>query len=541
MATHNSYHEAQLLVDEEIACLTAGMQPAIMLPKTRRNFELASVSKLPDEILLRIFLILRDSSGRHLRDWHQVTHTCRYWRGVAIGSPLLWTHLFEDTSPAFIQLMLERSRSAPLEVELLKSEHSTRALTIILQEIERIRTLNLYFMPCDLLDTVYDIVASFGRDWEASLLGSLMVGISSGPRPASVKTITDVFRPTRLLRRLTLSGGYYHWDMFPLPNLTCLCLEGESLGEVSGAQFMETLRQMQNLEVLKMHWDGMHISQFPPIPRPQPVHLPCLQKLEIRDGHQVHLESFLSLLRHPKLHQLEVNPFPVIDVAAFTKTVYSLIGKGNFGPLEFLRIQQQYTNITALPDTIIDDRDDDQPLSFINIYINALYIGDLDVNDGTRFEFVVDILSCIPLLDFPYKLSLRHISLDSTVAPIGGFSRLFTSIPHLETIELRDETALALFKALEIAPVADRAIPSTPIPFPKLQSITWNGGCYYGEEPVPILSAAVFNVLYSGLLSRHRHGVPITKLQLVQCERLDNAQAHLLNEIGVKIIVRQDY
>ncbi|KAF5325419.1 hypothetical protein D9619_010025 [Psilocybe cf. subviscida] len=537
MDTHNSGHEARRLVDEEIASLTARMQPAIRLPNTQQNEPHASVSKLPDDILQLIFLILRDSSGRHLRDWLRVTHTCRYWWGVAIGSPLLWTHVYSETPPAFTQLMLERSRSAPLEVVLMRGEHSIRALTIILQEIERIRTLELHLDPPDFMDTVYDIVASFGRGREASSLESLIINISS--RWSPVKTITDVFRPTRLLRRLTLSGGYYRWDMFPLPNLTRLCLDGRSLGEVSGAQFMEILRQMQKLEVLSMHWYGMRMSQFPPIPRPKPIYLPCLQKLQIRDGHQVHLESFLSLLRHPKLHQLEVNPHPVIDVIAFTKTVYSLIGKANFGPLESIRIEQPYISITALSDIDIDYND--ETLSFLNMYIDAIDAMDeaaLNANAGTRFEFVVDILSCIPLLDFPDKLSLRRISLDSTVAPIGGFTHLFMSLPHLETIEIHDKTALVLFKALEIAPVADRAIPSTPIPFPKLQSITWNGGCYYGEEPVPILSAAVFNVLYSGLLSRHRHGVPITKLELVECERLDNAQAYQLNEIGVKIIVK---
>ncbi|KAF5325422.1 hypothetical protein D9619_010026 [Psilocybe cf. subviscida] len=534
MATHNSGHEAQLLLDEEIASLTAQMQPAIRLPKTQQN-ELASVFKLPDDILLHIFLILRDSSGRHLRGWHQVTHTCRYWRGVAIGSPLLWTHLYESTPPAFTQLMLERSQSAPLEVVLLRSKYSSRALTIILQEIARIRTLDLYFMSPNFLDTVYDIVASLGQDWEASLLESLIINISLGPRPVSNKTITEVFRPTRLLRRLTLLGVYYHWDMFPLPNLTRLRLDGQSLGEVSGAQFMEILRQMQNLEVLRVHWANMHMSQFPPIPRPQPIHLPCLQRLHIWRGRQVHLESFLSLLRHPKLHQLQVNPFALIDVVAFTKTVYSLIGKGNFGPLESLRIERQDTTITASPDTIIDDRDDNETQSFINIYIDVIDEAALDVNAGTHFEFVVDILSCI---NFPDKLALRHISLDSTVAPIGWFTHLFTSIPHLETIEVHDKTALALFKALEIAPVSDGAIPNMPVPFSKLQSITWYGVCCRSVRLVSMLSGAVFNVLYSGLRSRHSHGVPITRLELVQCERLDYAQAQQLNEIGVKIIVR---
>lgn len=108
--------------------------------------------------------------------------------------------------------MLDRSQNAPLDVALSGDEFrgavSTRTLTIIFREIKRIRSFNVDFMPPNFLDTVHDILASFGRDWEATLLESLSIKTmsSSGPRPVSIKMITDVFRPTHLLHGLTQIG-----------------------------------------------------------------------------------------------------------------------------------------------------------------------------------------------------------------------------------------------------------------------------------------------------------------------------------------------
>ncbi|KAF5325122.1 hypothetical protein D9619_010031 [Psilocybe cf. subviscida] len=164
MATQTSYHKAQLLIDEEITELTAQwtqLQESIRRLKTRRN-ELAPVYKLPDEVLQHIFLIFRDLSDQHPKNWQQVTHICRDWRHAAVGSPSLWTLLL-DPPNALVPLMLERSKSAPLAVRLLTlSNISIVTLTAILHNIERIRTLILHFMPSDYLDTFHNIFASLG-------------------------------------------------------------------------------------------------------------------------------------------------------------------------------------------------------------------------------------------------------------------------------------------------------------------------------------------------------------------------------------------
>ncbi|KAF5325128.1 hypothetical protein D9619_010039 [Psilocybe cf. subviscida] len=541
MATHNSYHDSQLLIDEKIADLTAPTQQAIRLLKTHRN-ELAPVSKLPNEILQHIFLVWRDLAHFDPKDWYQVTHIYQHWRRVAIGSPLLWTRLYA-TPPGLTQLMLERSQSAPLEVELYmtsKSKHAIRVMPIILRELKRIRTLTLYRMPVSILDTIYDILAGSDRDLEASLLESLCIhtDFKSGPRPTSVKVLTDVFRPSCHLRSLSLTNGYYNWDTLPLPSLTHLVLHAESLGEVSGEQFIETLRRMQNLEDLELRWETLNIRQFPPTPRSQPIHLPFLRRLDIWDGNEVHLQLFLSLVTHPKLHQLNVNPcsYTVINVVTFTKSVLSSIGRANLEPLEYLRIELGNIIISTPPKASIHV-DDDESSAKISLYAeqDEKYI----YYSGTPFRSLVDFMPYLTSLDWMDRIPLRHLFLDSTDAPIGEFTRLFASLPHLETIEVHHELALVLFNALNIGSTPDDAISATPIPFPKLRTIIWHDHPY--KDTAPLLSSTTFSDLYSGLLSRHVRGVPIARLELGIREVFDDIQNSQLKEIGVEVVIWQGF
>ncbi|KAF5325101.1 hypothetical protein D9619_010023 [Psilocybe cf. subviscida] len=539
MDNHNSSCEAQLLIDNEIAALTARMQESIRLLKTRRN-ELAPVSKLPDEILLQIFVVLRDSTDLRPVKWLQIMHVCQYWRHIAVGSSPLWTRL-HDPPPSLTRLQLECSQNAPLDVVLtstwFKHAASTEIFPVILHEIERIRTLNSARMPPSFLDAAHDILTGLGQNWEARSLETLTIGtdVIAGPRPTSIKLVTDVFRPTRRLRRLTLSSGYYSWDMFPIPGLTHLCLDGISFGEVTGAQFLETLRHMQNLEALMMmNWENMKICQFPPTPRPQPIQLPSLRRLEIWCGNENDLELFLTLLVHPKLHQWAVNPswYPVTNVPACMKSALSPIEKANFGLLEFMVIHEQKVIISAMPE-IYNPRDDNKSSSGI-----FLHIEDEEDDLGTPFKFIVDLMSSLALLDRQDSILLRHIHLDSPNAPIAEFTRVFAYLPHLETIQVYNELAPVLFKSLNLISSSDRAIASTHIPFPKLRLIIWHGK-HRGRRPVPTLSAAVFDDLHRGLLLRHAHGVFVTMLMLVNCERLNDTQVHQLKEIGVQIMVKR--
>ncbi|KAF5325236.1 hypothetical protein D9619_009869 [Psilocybe cf. subviscida] len=302
--------------------------------------------------------------------------------------------------------------------------------------------------------------------------------------------------------------------MPPFPNLTHLYLYSKSVGEVSGVHFLETLNQMQNLQDLVIDWKKANLRQFPPTPRPRPIHLPSLQRLIILDGYPIHVESFLPLVTHPKLHQLSVDiSSSVTNIAALIQSVLSSIGKGTFSPLESLIIC--FNNDMGITVSAQHLSSSYYGTSSIRISI-PIDQEMLDItDDGRNFELLVDIMSCITPFDCLDKIPLRHLQLDGWDLPTDEFTRLFAFLPHLETIEFNYS-------------------------IPKLWSITWNGEWLNAREEVPTLSPSVFDDLYGGLLSRHAHGTAITKLRLVACERLDETQVRQLEEIGVKLTARYD-
>jgi hypothetical protein len=90
--------------------------------RDRRN-ALAPNSTLPTEIIAAIFFLLRSpgtvASGQP--DIHlvlRVAHVCHLWREIALGHPLLWSHVdFTTVSPVGATEILARARMAPLYLE----------------------------------------------------------------------------------------------------------------------------------------------------------------------------------------------------------------------------------------------------------------------------------------------------------------------------------------------------------------------------------------------------------------------------------------
>ncbi|KAI0066277.1 hypothetical protein BV25DRAFT_1797228, partial [Artomyces pyxidatus] len=79
----------------------------------------APITRLPDEMLARIFGALRDMwrpEGRSL-GWILVTHTSRRWRDVALAYPSLWAEINNDVSFKWATEMLSRAKSAPLAIQ----------------------------------------------------------------------------------------------------------------------------------------------------------------------------------------------------------------------------------------------------------------------------------------------------------------------------------------------------------------------------------------------------------------------------------------
>ncbi|KAI0311244.1 hypothetical protein OF83DRAFT_1151684 [Amylostereum chailletii] len=120
-------------VDRELAAV----YDVLCAFKTRRN-ALASISRLPPEVLSRIFSIHAinqpPGSDNYVWDdkdeeadppsmsqvqlgWITVTHVCRHWRQLALDQPCLWTEICFALGNRWVEEMLVRSRAAPIVFE----------------------------------------------------------------------------------------------------------------------------------------------------------------------------------------------------------------------------------------------------------------------------------------------------------------------------------------------------------------------------------------------------------------------------------------
>lgn len=102
--------DAQRLVDEEMLV----QEQRVLELKMRRKFY-ARACRLPSEVLLEVFVLL--VVPFNIEEWHAITHVCRTWRFVALGTPFLWT-ASPPHNREYTLCMLKRSQMAGLNISM---------------------------------------------------------------------------------------------------------------------------------------------------------------------------------------------------------------------------------------------------------------------------------------------------------------------------------------------------------------------------------------------------------------------------------------
>ncbi|KAG8982986.1 hypothetical protein FRB90_006380, partial [Tulasnella sp. 427] len=146
--------EIHQILSSSLELETLQLRTGMSLPPSREpesadiNPDKAFIQTLPDELLIIIYLFLREFGEMAL---HQLTlrilaSTCRRWRKVVVGSPLLWTRLDSFATPAACALTLGRNPYGPLDLKFHDKafQESYQVLVnFIDQEPQRIRSVNL--------------------------------------------------------------------------------------------------------------------------------------------------------------------------------------------------------------------------------------------------------------------------------------------------------------------------------------------------------------------------------------------------------------
>ncbi|KAI0782187.1 hypothetical protein C8Q75DRAFT_533927 [Abortiporus biennis] len=129
-----SYDEGLVALDNIIMVLHH-LQQRLSI---RRNAMASFIRKLPDDLLLEVFLHL----GLNVKDKIAVAQTCARWRKLSLQSPCLWTSLDLSSLPArILGTTLERSDGLPLTITCSTSNmHLDQVLP---SALHRIRILDL--------------------------------------------------------------------------------------------------------------------------------------------------------------------------------------------------------------------------------------------------------------------------------------------------------------------------------------------------------------------------------------------------------------
>ncbi|EIM80218.1 uncharacterized protein STEHIDRAFT_163091 [Stereum hirsutum FP-91666 SS1] len=191
------------------------------------------IAQLPSETLITIFLesVAHDTPSSSNLGWVQITHVCRFWRDLALHSPLLWTNIPLRLGRECMEEFIRRSNSAPL-----KLYHAPGPNVLPLSEvpIESIRH-RVYSISIGYTTNAQERAHKFIDDLLQSAPSLEEIRIAGMREPGSgfgiVIDSTLGFdsprhfftRSVPLLRKLSLhSISPIPWSAFPFHNLTRL-------------------------------------------------------------------------------------------------------------------------------------------------------------------------------------------------------------------------------------------------------------------------------------------------------------------------------
>jgi len=126
----------------QIQNLETRARDVLKLIPSLRNL-LQPVNRLPPEILSRVARYVPDKCARDTKSIIPLTHVCRYWRESIVSTPEVWT-LISSRSKSLTASSLERSKAAPLEIDLDLRIRDRELFDLLVPRIQNTRTLILH-------------------------------------------------------------------------------------------------------------------------------------------------------------------------------------------------------------------------------------------------------------------------------------------------------------------------------------------------------------------------------------------------------------
>ncbi|KAF5318004.1 hypothetical protein D9619_012270 [Psilocybe cf. subviscida] len=474
--------------------------------KNTQHNACAPISKLPDELLSEIFLLLADLCP--LKSWFTINLICERWRNVAVGTCSLWSK-----PPTYHHdltvLMLERSKGADLHIHLSNID-SNATTTAIMGQVERIQSLSV-MQPTELLESFFDILRTSPH--RAARLESIRIHGPEDLDGASDLVPAISFRQLPRLCSLELSRVKFDWEVLPLPALTNLFLEEvEPYTKIPVFQLLERLSQMSYLENLKLTSTLFSPSGLGHIPSSlTTVALPHLSSLEIPYIDHQQLEVILSRMKLPRLRLLQI-VIEYDDYSSLKTAISSTLMNGDFGACDVLVVTSDWLRL--IPST------EDALAAIMSVGLEATFIHNSSYswNVSVATKFLPDLSDKI--LSRVTQLVLHDMF------PSDRLRHVFAShLPCLESIAVED---LAIRPLVNLLNTHTQHVPDTSIgiPFSNLKNITFDQRKCDQETWEEVLNC--FRL-------RRNSGAPIQRLCLNKFVWPNNGVLASLNDLGIAV------
>ena len=282
--------------------------------KSRHN-SIAPVSRLPAEILYRIFLAVRTATlytppFRNRARWIRVTHVCQRWRSIGLDCVSLWLDLEDFMHPALMDEILTRSKNGLLSVTFHTLDGSQGARTTLQRALSRADRIRCLHLTAETSTREHLQKAISYCSANAPVLEGLTLICYGQARITLPQGLSAEGAP--FVRKLEISNCGIPWCKLPITStLTKLSLsDGKARSgklRPTVSEFYASLRRMPSLR-------NLDLSGYLPTPGaicpgsapPSPLEFPALETLCLSD-HEQSVNAFFRTIRVPSSAQMHVN------------------------------------------------------------------------------------------------------------------------------------------------------------------------------------------------------------------------------------------